>query len=801
MIACQYCGVRNRDDARFCNACGGLLPGAKPATPSRAPVPTVPTVPTVPQHATGRLPLQSLLANRYLIFKNIGQGGMAAVYMATDTRTSRTVAIKEMGQDNLSPEELKEALDSFRFEAETLARLRHLNLPRVYEQFSEDARHYLVMDYIDGETLEERMGKTPGKGLGEVEALGWARQLCSALTYLHGQTPPIIFRDLKPSNIMVTRGGEIKLIDFGIARVFAPGRARDTQVLGTPGYAPPEQYGKAQTDARADIYALGCTLYQLLTGYDPAQTPFALPPLHSRNPSIAPHVQLAIERATRLDRDARYQTVAAFERDLLHPAGVYFRTGECARNLNELIALCLRQPAEAAEHLYSGRIEGWLRAWGETAAAASAARAVRQGNDRAAGLRAFVANANAPSTTNGYTGPHTTAGPRTRGGASTATQTAASAATATATLVAVHPNSVALKVLAGQRGTAHFVVSAQAGGSAQGSLMPMAPWLALDRASFNARSTIVQLAADSSRIGGLGLHQSNVRITCGAQHIFLPVTVEVLPAPALSNGRSPRTKPSATQATTQATSAAVTVAPSRSAPATAATTGTSTGTAAGQAQGADPKYAAAAVPWTRLQRMAVAYAMAFGLAMFGLLYVPMGLSRLLTLTHWHVALATDSVPVGTLALLVATALAIPGAWAGSISWRAPGRVRAATTGAVSGLIAAVVATGPLVLTQNGELLVAALVAGGAALGSDALLGRAILTIAAFVARRISFFLSLALMLVGAWAGVLLAGHVAGGPLVAVGLIVGALVGLALGRNISRLLERMTRVSTPRRAYP
>src|SRR5215469_2839316 len=241
---------------------------------------------------------------------------MAAVYRATNLRTKAIVAIKEMSQDNLTPTELRESLESFRFEAETLQRLRHPNLPRVYESFSEHSRHYLVMDFIDGTTLEQHQQSRSNGPLPETEVLRWAEQIASVLGYLHSQRPPIIFRDLKPSNIMLTSAGQIKLIDFGIARVFAPGRTRDTQVLGTPGFAPPEQYGKAQTDARADVYSFGCTLYQLLTGYDPGSTPFYLPPMRTRLPSVSPALQASIERATKLDRDQRYPTVEAFLRDL-----------------------------------------------------------------------------------------------------------------------------------------------------------------------------------------------------------------------------------------------------------------------------------------------------------------------------------------------------------------------------------------------------------------------------------------------------------------------------------------------------
>src|SRR5579872_179039 len=322
MGTCRFCGTSNRADATFCSHCGGALKpvavpsGAGASIYARSPQAS-PGATHTPTNSTGRLPPQAQLANRYLILKNVGQSGMAAVYKATDLRSGETVAIKEMSQDGLSLADLADALASFRSEAKMLASLRHPNLPRVYESFEQSARQYLVMEFIDGETLEQKQQRAGGAALPQGDVLGWARQLCDVLTYLHSRKPPIVFRDLKPANIMLTPKGQIKLIDFGIARVFAPGRAHDTQVLGTPGFAPPEQYGKAQTDARADIYALGCTLYQLLTGYDPATTPFNLPPMHTRNRAVSPVVQVAIERATKLDRDSRYPTVDAFARDLL----------------------------------------------------------------------------------------------------------------------------------------------------------------------------------------------------------------------------------------------------------------------------------------------------------------------------------------------------------------------------------------------------------------------------------------------------------------------------------------------------
>jgi serine/threonine protein kinase len=304
---CAFCGSLNRADARFCQHCGAALDQMASSISS---------TPVHAQGQTGQLAPNILLHHRYLILRKIGQGGMGAVYQATDTKRQRLCAIKEMSQESLPPEDLTQALQSFRFEAETLTRLSHPNLPKVYEQFSEQHRHYLVMDYIDGETLEERLART-GQPLPESEALGYAAQLCSVLEYLHSQRPPIIFRDLKPGNIMITRDNQVKLIDFGIARVFRGAKTHDTQVLGTPGFAPPEQYGRAQTDARSDLYALGVTLYQLLTRYDPATTPFHLPPLRSFNPSVSPQVEAAITRATAIQREDRQASVAEFRRELL----------------------------------------------------------------------------------------------------------------------------------------------------------------------------------------------------------------------------------------------------------------------------------------------------------------------------------------------------------------------------------------------------------------------------------------------------------------------------------------------------
>ena len=241
------------------------------------------------------LALMQLLNQRYHILSRLGKGGMGIVYLAEDTVLgNRLVAVKEMSQRGLDRMELATATQAFRREALLLAGLRHQNLPRILDFFLEYESAYLVMDFIDGETLYELLKQADGCGLLVEEVLLIGEQLCSVLGYLHTHQPPIIFRDLKPANIMITTSGDhLYLIDFGIARLFKAGQYKDTLTFGTPGYAPPEQYG-AQTTERSDIYSLGVTLHQLLSGLDPSKsaTPFRFPSMIACNP----HIPLALER-------------------------------------------------------------------------------------------------------------------------------------------------------------------------------------------------------------------------------------------------------------------------------------------------------------------------------------------------------------------------------------------------------------------------------------------------------------------------------------------------------------------------
>ncbi len=329
-VYCPTCGAENRDTAKFCMQCAASMtpermcancgtknPAAAKyclncATPLHAATPAA--------GLTGLLPQNFLLNGRYAIVKRLGKGGMGAVYQATDTRIGGKVwAIKELSDAALvDPVDKQQAREAFQREAQMLALLDHVNLPKVNDFFTEGGKLYLVMDYIDGRTLQDVLEASPGP-LPEAQVLEWAGQLCEVLDYLHRCTPPIIFRDLKPGNIMLDKSQRVKLIDFGVARLFKTGQARDTANFGTAGYAPPEQYGKGQTDGRSDIYALGVTLHELLTRYDPALTPFHLPLARNVNPAVSPHVEQVILKATQPLQANRYQRALEIKAALFAP--------------------------------------------------------------------------------------------------------------------------------------------------------------------------------------------------------------------------------------------------------------------------------------------------------------------------------------------------------------------------------------------------------------------------------------------------------------------------------------------------
>ncbi len=252
-----------------------------------------------------------LLRDRYRIIGIIGKGGMGAVYRGEDSVLQTTVAIKE----NLNP--LPQAVKQFKREAVLLASLRHPNLPRVTDHFIEGDLQYLIMDYIPGDDLKtilERQGALP-----ESQVIGWCREICDALTYLHTQHPPVTHRDIKPANIKIMPDGKPVLVDFGIAKASEAGSVTTTGARSlTPGFAPPEQYGSSPTDSRSDQYSLAATLYTLLTGHIPpdslerALEQVALKPIHEWIPKISPAVDASIWKALSLSPSERFLTVKDF---------------------------------------------------------------------------------------------------------------------------------------------------------------------------------------------------------------------------------------------------------------------------------------------------------------------------------------------------------------------------------------------------------------------------------------------------------------------------------------------------------
>ncbi len=236
---------------------------------------------------------------------------MGVVYKAEDLLfNQQLLAVKEMNTYGLPPE----AIEAFEQEVFLLAQLSHPNLPRAYDYFYEAGSRYLVMDFIEGESLEQYLLKVPDGRLPLKEALHLGIKLCDVLHYLHSHEPSIIFRDLKPANIMRTSGGEIFLIDFGLAGFFDPGKDRDSMAYGSLGYAAPEQFGQLTTP-QSDIYSLGALLHQLLSGCEPATgTPdlFAFPPLMN----VPTALKRLVERMVQMDAANRPGSVLAVRQEL-----------------------------------------------------------------------------------------------------------------------------------------------------------------------------------------------------------------------------------------------------------------------------------------------------------------------------------------------------------------------------------------------------------------------------------------------------------------------------------------------------
>jgi tRNA A-37 threonylcarbamoyl transferase component Bud32 len=228
----------------------------------------------------------SLINNRYRVIGLIGGGAMARVYKVEHNELGTLHALKEQQGEDEDTSVTENAIETALREARFLSKLSHAGIPKVTDFFREGGKVYFVMDYVEGQTLKSILDRNGGRPLDMPTVLRWGIQICDVLVYLHSQTPPIIFRDIKPSNLIRRPDGMVSMIDFGIARRVRQGASSDTIVFGSPGYAPPEQYGQGQTEARSDLYALGATLHHLLTGRDPSTTPFKWPPMRSLNPQV-----------------------------------------------------------------------------------------------------------------------------------------------------------------------------------------------------------------------------------------------------------------------------------------------------------------------------------------------------------------------------------------------------------------------------------------------------------------------------------------------------------------------------------
>ncbi|NJP05885.1 MAG: protein kinase [Chloroflexaceae bacterium] len=253
----------------------------------------------------------------YVVERLIGRGGMGAVYKVQRTADRTTWALKEMRPPPNTPvDEMKESRDLFEQEAALMRSLGHPNLVTVADYFEYDQRPVMVMEFVPGKTIEEQLHDQQSPML-EQQVIAYGIQLCRVLQYLHTRNPPVIYRDLKPPNIMLTPEGVLKLIDFGVARTYKARKAKDTVAMGSAGYAPPEQYGKGQTDARSDVYALGATMLHLLTGLPPVplQTP-AVGYIEKFNQSVSRQAEAVIIKAMSLNREQRYQDCEAMEQAL-----------------------------------------------------------------------------------------------------------------------------------------------------------------------------------------------------------------------------------------------------------------------------------------------------------------------------------------------------------------------------------------------------------------------------------------------------------------------------------------------------
>lgn len=290
MVCCVYCGAKNLEENDFCLNCGKSIKKNKSN-----------------YEIAINKNNKTLFQGRYSIIKLLGSGGMGKVYLAKNIKLGTYWAIKIICKNS------KEKFD-FLAEPNIMKKLNHPSIVRIFDIEEDDKNIYIIEDYIEGITLGEALKKK--KGFDEKIVISWTKQICEALQYLHSLKPPIIYRDMKPSNLMVTKDGKIKIIDFGIAREYKKDSDSDTNYIGTRGYAAPEQYGTSQTDARTDIYSLGVTLYHLVTGKSPNEPPYEIKRIREINQRLSSGLEYIIGKCTEQDPKRRYQSVAKLIYDI-----------------------------------------------------------------------------------------------------------------------------------------------------------------------------------------------------------------------------------------------------------------------------------------------------------------------------------------------------------------------------------------------------------------------------------------------------------------------------------------------------
>lgn len=319
---CSVCGKSARESAKFCQGCG------------------TPFVQILQAGST-------LDRGRYEVLKPLKSGGMGAVYLLHDNRLERECVLKEMVPPSHDPADLKEFRERFRNEALTLSKLSHPNLPPVHDHFEENHQCYLVMEYIEGDDLESLLAVQAPRGFPEERVTQWALTICGILEYLHSQKPLILYRDLKPSNIMLRKRDErLFLIDFGLAKSVHQALTHKTS-WGTEGYAPIEQI-QGEPEARSDLYALAATMHHLLSGRPPV--PLKLPPVRSLRPEVSAEMEALLERALKLHADERYGTAREMREALEGGGAVQAKSAGAAGSC----AGASQTPAKAAQsHLGS----------------------------------------------------------------------------------------------------------------------------------------------------------------------------------------------------------------------------------------------------------------------------------------------------------------------------------------------------------------------------------------------------------------------------------------------------------------